>query len=210
MTDMKKVKGDRYYGKTAKDYEVVRAKQPWWGVEQREMQSLLKELPRDLSVVDIPFGTGRFVPYYLDRGFKVHGLDASGAMLDTARDILGEQYSACKTSVGFSTALPFEDGQFDLLVSTRFLRDIILFRDVKATLAEFSRVTKGHAILQLGINLKEPFEIPPDDEKMGSRMSMDQTGSLLRDYGFKIIGSRFVKGVRDQSSEIRHILCQKI
>ncbi|PUB12836.1 class I SAM-dependent methyltransferase [Yoonia sediminilitoris] len=208
--NMKKVKGDRYYGKTASDYETVRSKQPWWGVEQREMQTLLDKLPRDLSVVDIPFGTGRFVPYYLERGYKVHGLDASDAMLDTASEILGAQYAQCKTEVGLSTALPFADNEFDLLVSTRFLRDIILFRDVKTTMAEFSRVTKSYAIIQLGINLTAPFEIPPDDEKMSSRMSMEQTEDFLLEYGFIVTDSRFVKGVRDQTSEIRHLLCKKL
>lgn len=206
---MKKVKGDRYYGKTARDYEVVRKKQPWWSVEQREMQTLLDQLPSDLKVVDIPFGTGRFVAYYLARNYEVHGLDASQAMLETARSTLGDAYTQCQTTTGFSTDLPFDDGQFDLLVSTRFLRDIILFRDVKKTMAEFARVTRRFAIIQLGVRLQEPFEVPPDDEKMGSRMSEEQTNAFLAEYGFGVKDHRFVKGVRDGSSEIRHILCEK-
>ncbi len=208
--DMKKVKGDRYYGKTAKNYETIRTKQGWWGVEQKEMQSLLDELPKGLSVVDIPFGTGRFVPYYLERGYKVFGLDSSDEMMAQAHEILGDKMKGVGTFRGFSTDLPFEDGQFDLLVSTRFLRDIITFGDAKKTLAEFARVTKSYAILQIGVRLEEPFRTPGDDEKMGSEMSLVQTSQLLESYGFLIKDSRFVKGVGDKSSEIRHFLCERI
>ncbi len=208
--DLKKVKGDRYYGKTARNYEEIRAKQPWWNVEQKEMQKLLDMLPAKLKVVDIPFGTGRFVPYYLERGYEVHGLDASDAMLETARTILGDQYDQCTTTTGFSTDLPYEDGQFDLLVSTRFLRDIITFKDVKTTMAEFARVTSRYVILQLGVKNTEPFEMPPEDEKMSSRMSWDQTVAFLADYGFKVLAAPKVKGTKDNSSEIRHILCEKV
>jgi len=208
---LKKVKGNRYYGKTASDYEKIRKEQPWWGVEQQEMQNLLDKLPKDLSVVDIPFGTGRFVPYYLERGYKVFGLDASNEMLDAAQAALGdEQYDQCETTVGFSTDLPFEDGQFDLLVSTRFLRDIITFKDAKTTMAEFDRVTSRYAIIQLGVKLEEPFAIPAEDEKMSSLMSWAQTVAFLAEYGFKVVDSAFVKGTKSKDSEIRHILCEKV
>ncbi len=207
---MKKAKGDSYYGKAASAYEEVRTKQPWWSVEQKEMQVLLDQLPQNLKVVDIPFGTGRFVPYYLERGYEVYGLDASEEMLQTAQKILKDQYDKCTATTGFSTHLPYEDGAFDLLVSTRFLRDIILFRDVKKTMAEFSRVTKSYAIIQFGIRLTEPFEIPPDDERMSSRMSMQQIETFLKEYGFEVMDSRFVKGTKDNSSEIRHVLCKKV
>lgn len=129
--NFKKVKGNRYYGKTAVKYEDVPAKQPWWRVEQNEMQTLLDQLPRDLKVVDIPFGTGRFVPYYLERGYDVYGLDASHAMISQAAVILGNRFDECRVRTGYSTELPYADGQFDLVVSTRFLRDIIVFSDVK-------------------------------------------------------------------------------
>lgn len=208
--NMKKVKGDRYYGDTAEKYDAVRKQQPWWQTEQDEMKSLLGMLPRDLSVVDIPFGTGRFVLDYLERGFTVFGLDASEDMLKAAQTALGQDYEKCTAVTGLSTALPFADGQFDLLVSTRFLRDIILYRDVKTTMAEFARVTKGFAILQLGVRVVEPFEMPPENERMGSRMSWEQTDALLQTYGFRRMETRMVKGTRDKTSEIHHILCERV
>lgn len=208
--NLKKVKGDRYYGDAAKNYEVVRRKQGWWSTEQKEMQALLDLLPKGLSVVDIPFGTGRFVPYYLERGYQVYGLDSSDEMLKQARAILGEQMDGVHVERGFSTDLPFETDQFDMVVSTRFLRDIITFKDTKKTLSEFARVAKKYGILQMGVALTEPYEIPADDEKMGSRMSLAQVEALLREHGFKIVDSRYVKGTKDKSSEIRHFLCERV
>lgn len=207
---LKKVKGDQYYGRTARNYEKVRTKQEWWGVEQQEMKSLLEKLPEGLSVIDIPFGTGRFVPYYLERGFKVHGLDASDEMIATAKTILGEDFDKCETKQGLSTELPYADGEFDLLVSTRFLRDIILFSDVKKTMSEFARVTTRFAIIQLGIRTVEPFVIPPDDERMNSRMSWQQTDAFLESYGFHRIDNRNVKTAPDGNSEIHHILLERL
>lgn len=201
-------KGDRYYGRTAKNYEARRRKQAWWHVEQAEMQALLEKLPRKLSVVDVPFGTGRFVPLYLDRGFKVAGLDSSDEMMQQAAEILGSDIRKCRLERGLSTALPFADGEFDLLVSTRFLRDIIPFGDAKASLREFARVTKRYAIIQLGHTIAG-HAVPDDHVTMRSVMSADAVEALLADHGFKLIEKRLVKLDEDENSEIHHMLCER-
>ena len=81
-------KGDRYYKEIASKYEEKRKKQAWWHVEQDQMAQLLDQLPDGMSVVDIPFGTGRFVPMYRKKGFEIAGLDASEDMISTAQKIL--------------------------------------------------------------------------------------------------------------------------
>ena len=78
-------KGDTYYKDIASKYEKKRTKQAWWHVEQEQMSQLLDQLPDGMSVVDIPFGTGRFVPMYRKKGFKIAGLDASEDMISTAQ-----------------------------------------------------------------------------------------------------------------------------
>ena len=205
----RKLKGDSYYGATAKNYEEKRRKQAWWWVEQEQMKELLATLPRGLAVLDVPFGTGRFVKDYLERGFTVSGLDASDEIMDTARTILGSDYDKCRTVRGLSTELPFEDAAFDLVVSTRFLRDIINYSDAQKTIAEFARVSRSYAILQLGFGLNEPFEVPADDERMGSRMSRDQVTDMLQAHGFAEIESRKVKVLDGGRSEIHHFLLKR-
>ena len=204
------VKGDSYYGRKARNYEVRRTKQAWWHVEQEEMQSLLDNLPRALRVLDVPFGTGRFVEMYLDRGHQVHGLDASEAMIAQAGEILGDTINRCTTKVGSAMELPYEDGEFDLVVSTRFLRDIIVFRDAKKALKEYARVTSKYAIIQLGETTLSKGKTPLANDAMGSNLTEKQIDNLLKASGFKAVERRLVKDDPDENSKIFHILCEKI
>lgn len=207
MTKKTYVKGDRYYGNTASRYQVKREKQSWWHVEQREMQLMLKKLPDNLKVVDIPFGTGRFVKFYNEKNFEVHGLDASNEMIEQAKRELGDEYGATNAVTGTSTALPFSDDEFDLLVSTRFMHSIIVFSDVKKTLTEFSRVTKHHAILQLGISVKPVDDYPKDNERMDCRLSREELDALLAKHKFEITDQALVKD-DEENGEIYNFLCR--
>jgi ubiquinone/menaquinone biosynthesis C-methylase UbiE len=202
-------KGDSYYGKVAANYEKRRAKQGWWKVEQEEMLSLLETLPEGLSVLDVPFGTGRFVPYYVDRGFTIHGLDASIEMLSAARKSLGDNFNKCKVSVGSAMEMDFNDNQFDLLVSTRFLRDIIVAKDAKKALSEFARVTKQYAIIQLGENTQDYSEEIDPEVILESKLSAGANAELLGEVGFEVIEKRLVNSDSDANSNIYHILCRK-
>ena len=171
------------------------------------MKELLADLPDELSVVDIPFGTGRFVADYLEKGFKVSGLDASDHMLDAARDALGDTYDKCTCVVGDAGELPYADVQFDLVVSTRFLRDIVTFGAARKILEEFSRVTRKYAILQLGHSFPD-LSYPEDDDVMAGRLTEEQVAALLSEYGFTVKEMRLVKD--DGEGRISHILCEKI
>jgi len=203
-------KGDSYYGKVAANYEKRRSKQGWWQVEQKEMKALLDSLPRGLSVVDIPFGTGRFVPYYIERSYEIHGLDASIEMLNTASSLLGEQFKECSVLTGSAMELPYSDNQFDLVVSTRFLRDIIVSDDAKKTLKEFARITKKYAIIQLGQSTESRSKPIDPGVVLGSRLSEAGNKKLLKDSGFMIVDKRLVKSDPEINSDIFHFLCEKI
>nr|WP_256439861.1 class I SAM-dependent methyltransferase [Ruegeria sp. R13_0] len=173
------------------------------------MEELLSMLPRGLKVLDVPFGTGRFVNYYHDHGYTVFGLDASDDIMMAAQTSLGDQYDRCTTVRGYSTKLPFDDKAFDLVVSTRFLRDIICYADTKKTIREFARVCKSYAILQLGFRVDGPYEFPADDERMGSRMSRRQVLALLKRSGFEEVESRKVKVLDGGNAEIHHFLLRQ-
>lgn len=201
-------KGDSYYKGRAQNYNKKRLKQEWWHVEQKEMEELLASLPRNLSVVDIPFGTGRFVPFYDKFGYTISGLDSSSAMIEAARASLGALYDKCSCTVGDAMDLPYKDGAFDLVVSTRFLRDIVTFGMAKKMLAEMARVTSKYAIIQLGNDFKTG-RTPNDDEVMGGCFSKAGIDKLLKDNGLKAMERRLVLS-EPEIGEIYHILCEKI
>jgi ubiquinone/menaquinone biosynthesis C-methylase UbiE len=204
-------KGDSYYGNVAANYQIRRAKQSWWQVEQTEMKGLLHALPKGLSVLDVPFGTGRFAPLYMRRKFEVYGVDVSSDMLLAAKDTLGETFDACKTTTGSATDLPYRDESFDLVVSVRFLRDIIVKSDAETALSEFARVTKKYAILQLGQSISKGINLSALDDDIPLLSQLDALGNkqLLAKHGFKIVDSKRVKSDPADNSEIYHFLCEK-
>jgi len=202
-------KGDSYYDNRAERYERRRKKQDWWHVEHEEMRALLAGLPRGLNVVDVPFGTGRFVSLYTDRDFKISGVDASQDMLDAARKSLGDAlFESCMCQTASAEKMPFVDGQFDLVVSTRFLRDIVYFGQAKQMLAEMARITSRYAIIQLGEN-PDGDVTPADDDVMGSHMSRESVNRLLKSNRLKAIERRLVTTVEGEG-DIYHVLCRKV
>ena len=204
-----KPKGDKYYGRVAEIYNKKRDRQKWWHVEHEEMRQLLEKLPKKLSVVDIPFGTGRFVPLYHDRNYKIAGVEISPHMIEAAKKDLGKQFDGCDVRVGTSTDVPFDDGAFDLVVSTRFLSNIITYADARKTLAEFSRITKKYGIIQLGHNVLETAD-PAMDQTMDTIMSEEAVDALLREFDFKVIERRLVLEGPAEGGQMHHILCEKI
>lgn len=204
-----KPKGDKYYDRTAEIYNQKRQRQAWWHVEHKEMAELLDRLPRGLSVVDIPFGTGRFVPLYLERDYKIAGLEISDHMLAAARKDLGEEaYAKCDARVGSALEAPFADGEFDLIVSTRFLSNIIVFSEARKALSEFARITRRYGIIQLGHNIGET-RTPDEDETMDTCMSIDAVDQLLAENGFRVVERRLVLEGPAEGGEMHHILCEK-
>lgn len=72
---------DKYYGPIASGYDAKREKDEKWIVEQKIITDMLSDLPAGTTVLDCPVGTGRFLEFYRERGFKFLGIDLSGDML---------------------------------------------------------------------------------------------------------------------------------
>jgi ubiquinone/menaquinone biosynthesis C-methylase UbiE len=206
----RKPKGNQYYGDVAEGYTERRTKQDWWHTEQAVMQGLLQDVPAGCRVLDVPFGTGRFVPYYLEKGMEVHGIDISNEMIAAAEKELGPQFSNVAAKVGDATNLQYPDGAFDLVVSFRFLDTILSFGDAKKALAEFSRVTKSKAILELSVR-KESFarpRLPREDEVMGGLLYPKELEELLATVRLRVVKKSEV--IKDTGDWHMHAyLCEK-
>ncbi len=202
--------GDVYYGSRAKEYVKKRAGAPLYQAELAAVARLLRDVPDGVSVLDVPFGTGRFVPFYLKKKMSVSGLDASSEMIAAAREALGAQFEPCRTRLGDAAALPYPDESFDLLVCVRFLGSIIDFGHAKKALSEFARVTRGQFILS--VNEKRDralrWHYPREDETMGGKLYAREFAALLRDAGFRVVrkdGPLFANGRR----AVYLVLCEK-
>ncbi len=74
----------KYTGGVASGYDEKRKRSVRWQNEVRVFGGWLREL-RPASILDCPFGTGRWIPEYDEIGARVTGIDISGDMLAEAR-----------------------------------------------------------------------------------------------------------------------------
>ena len=71
----------KYHGPVAEGYDAKRVNDPKWALEQTIITGMLDDLPRGSTVLDCPVGTGRFLDFYVSKGFQFIGADLSGDML---------------------------------------------------------------------------------------------------------------------------------
>jgi ubiquinone/menaquinone biosynthesis C-methylase UbiE len=184
--------GNYYYGSTAQDYEAIRSQQGWWQEENKVVEGILNDFPKGLSVLDVPFGTGRFLPLYAAQAMKVTGLDISYAMLDTAKGLREELVKQCQLDIGDARKLPYADNSFDVVLSFRFLDGTIMFKDHKKVLAELVRVSRKYLVLEVftppeGNDPGLLLEKIKDNQPVNGRLSDAEREKLLTSFGMKVV-----------------------
>lgn len=101
-------------------------------------------LPFGGTVLDVGCGTGALAAWIQRAGYDVVGVDASTGMLAEAHENgVGAVYAA------YSTALPFEDGVFDLALSVATMHHLETPERVADTISEMGRVVRpgGHVLI---------------------------------------------------------------
>ena len=136
----------KYRGRKAETYDAIREKQERWRVENEVVERWLIEL-RSPSVIDVPFGTGRFIPMYrrMRHVQRVLGVDVSEEMLALARQKL-RGYDRVELMVGDATGLGLRE--YDTAVCVRFL-DLIDEDAMRAVVTELCRVARRAVILTI-------------------------------------------------------------
>ena len=72
-------------------------------------------------VLDVGCGTGTHLDLYQKAGCEVFGIDSSSAMLEVARNKLGQRATL---HLGDASQMPYEDGMFDLVIITLTLHEM--------------------------------------------------------------------------------------
>jgi len=189
----KRASSDRYYGEVAKDYLKIRLQQESWHLEQDIIRELLKEAPYGARVLDVPFGTGRFVDMYLDKGMSIYGVDISQDMLRAARDALGPSYDRCNIYVGSAESLPYASDFFDLVVCFRFF-GLISMDMANKVLAEIRRVTSDKAIIRVPVRKEAAgavLALKPHDRLHGKLLE-SQIVAMFSASGFSVSATKFI------------------
>ena len=180
---------NEYFNDKAANYLAKREHTEGWKQEHITLVEILDKLPRNIKVLDVPVGTGRFLGEYVNRGYKVYGIDISEEMMKQA--IITERgLENVYLQVGDARSLPYEDNYFDLSVSFRFLGYIPPLEDTILILKEIHRVTKIWAILHLQARTKH---LPKGNKpKMGHQHYIDDVMRTLKEIGFYVLETRNV------------------
>ena len=104
------MKADKYHGIKAVFYDRDRQTDGTWIAEHALVEKLVTKGP----VLDVPFGTGRYVPIYNAKRLKYLGIDISADMLAEAK----KKYPKADCRVGSIFDLP---GGYQTAVCTRML-----------------------------------------------------------------------------------------
>jgi SAM-dependent methyltransferase len=124
---------DHYHGGVALGYEQQRAHKSDWNNQQAAVDRFLRFGP----VLDVPFGTGRYVPIYRFKGMEFVGVDISDDMLSVAK----AKYPGIDARRGSILNLEFSDKSFETGVCTRMLNWFYPEEMLKA-MSELKRVCK--------------------------------------------------------------------
>lgn len=111
----------------------------------RELGIRLLPPKQGMKVLDAGCGTGMHLQHYQKAGCELFGIDSSPAMLDVARQRLGEN---ADLRIGDASQLPYEDHLFDLAICMLVLHEM----DQKTRLSllgELKRVVKSDGTLLL-------------------------------------------------------------
>ena len=115
-----------------------------WALSEDQQVPTYEEALRQVDlhpgqrVLDIGCGVGVFLRLVAERGARAFGLDASEALLDTAR----ERTPDADLRVGDMEALPYADDSFDLVTG---FNSFFFANDIVAALREAGRVAKPGA-----------------------------------------------------------------
>ena len=145
----------KYTGAIAQGYDAKREQAPKWIIEQRIIEGMLADLPGGVDaenqprtiVLDCPVGTGRFLPFYVEKGFYILGMDISLDMLKQAtakiEPLVARAMGELRQGDVRATGLP--DKSVDVAINCRITRWLSP-ADCQKMLREMQRVARRRII----------------------------------------------------------------
>ena len=142
-----------YKGEVAKSYLRSRTRSLKWRREQRLMRKIIENLPKGSSILDLPVGTGRLMPYYAKQNQPVYGIDISNDMLSQGQEIHQGMDNIKGLIQGNAEAIPLSDESIDYVICLRLL-NLVPLTVLKNIIKEFKRVSRKGIIIQVRVTEK--------------------------------------------------------
>jgi ubiquinone/menaquinone biosynthesis C-methylase UbiE len=135
-----------YTGSIAETYEEDRISETIWEKEQQYIAGFVASLEGHETILDLPAGTGRYIPLYTAKGLHVIAADISSDMLEKARKKADGQDSV-EFLVGDVENLTLEDNACDHVICWR-LAHLIQPTVLERVLRLFARVARRTVRIQ--------------------------------------------------------------
>src|SRR3990167_79499 len=137
----------KYNGAIAKGYDAKRDDTEKRKAEDRIMRGMLIDLPRGTSVLDVPVGSGHFIPLYEELGFNVLGLDISDDMLREASQKASGDDTFLR--LGDARKIDLPDQSYDVAICIRLMRWLETKETQLKVLSELKRVARKRVIFNV-------------------------------------------------------------
>ncbi len=113
------------------------------------IKRLLADIPAGASVLDLPCGAGRLLPFLAASGYRVFAADSSVHMIARARELAENRALAnnVEFSVGDVLNTSFGDNTFDAVVCNRLFHHFFEPEVRIAALRELGRISRGPIVL---------------------------------------------------------------
>lgn len=139
----------QFYSEEAARYESTRYGSAYGRLfrllHHRALKHALVAAAEPKRILDVATGTGQMLSVFRDTGAMVVGSDLTAAMLVEARR-RGTSSDGVTYCVGDAFSLPYPDGQFDVVASSRFLH-LFELASQQRLLKEMARVLKPGGLL---------------------------------------------------------------
>ncbi len=162
--------------------------------EQKLLQKIFGHIDgKDIFILDVPCGYGRFSDLLLKRSLNLTSIDISFPMVRAAREYSPLESSRHRFLVGDIEHLPLKDDSFDCVVTIRLFQHILQPRSRLQILKELHRVAKKIVIISFyRYNILHNVErwVRCRIKNIDKRISMLRLRSFIKELnsaGFKML-----------------------
>lgn len=134
-----------YTGTVAAQYDRKRRKRKKWRRELAVIEKISGDFYPGAAILDAPLGTGRFIPFYINRGCRIFGLDISPDMIEEARKKMIAT-DRVLLSLADLRHLPLRDMSVDYSVCIRLLNWVPM-NTARQIIAELRRISRKDIII---------------------------------------------------------------
>lgn len=139
-----------YKGDVAKLYNKNRTSSLKWKREQKIMEKIISNFSPKSTILDLPIGTGRLLPFYDSCDHKVYGVDISTDMLEETSKVIKGINANVDLIEGNIEKIPLPDNSVDYVVCMR-LFNLVPMSTVEIGLKEFCRVSRDRIFFQIRV-----------------------------------------------------------